>query len=278
MVRLLSLIAGASMLYAAERPPDRAALQKQAWGVLDEGLGNGSAAKRARALHGLGLVRNSTAARNKALEALKDEKPEVRAAAARALGSMQAFSAVPKLRETLEDNDPEVVLASADSLYELKDRASAYEIYYEVLTGERKSGPGVIQSQLKTLRDPKALAKIGIEAGIGMVPFAGIGYGAYQRLTKDDTAPVREHAAHILAEDPDPKSAHALADSVADGKWRVRAAVIEAIARRRDRTLLTSVTPLLDDKNDNIRYDAAGATLALTTTPVKRNSAPNPKQ
>jgi HEAT repeats len=273
MRRFLFAIAGIAFLHAAEQPPDRAALRKRAWDVLDEGLQNKNSAKRARALHGLGLAGNETTARDKAFAALSDEKPEVRAAAARSLGAMEASSAVPKLREALDDSEPEVVLAAADSLYKLKDRASAYEIYYEVLTGERKSGPGAVQSQLRTLRDPKALAKIGFEAGIGMVPFAGIGYEAYQRLTKDDSAPVREHAAQILAEDPDPKSAHALADAAVDGKWRVRAAVLEAIAKRRDRSLVPTVAAQLDDKNDSVRYDAAGALLALTTTPARRSKS-----
>jgi HEAT repeat protein len=57
-----------------------------------------------------------------AQNALADQNPNVRAAAARALGPMGAVSSVPKLKAVLEDREPAVVLAAAHSLFLLGDR------------------------------------------------------------------------------------------------------------------------------------------------------------
>jgi hypothetical protein len=40
----------------------------------------------------------------------------------------------------------------------------AYRVYIAVLTGERKSGHPLFQSQMKMLKDPKALTQMGLEA------------------------------------------------------------------------------------------------------------------
>jgi len=54
----------------------------------------------------------------------------------------------------LDDNDPSVALAAAHSLELMRDN-SAYEVYGEVLTGQRKSRRGLIASETSMLKDPK---------------------------------------------------------------------------------------------------------------------------
>jgi len=66
------------------------------------------------------------------------------------------------------------------------------------------------------LSDPRKMAQFGFEQGIGFVPFAGLGYGIFKKLTKDDSSPVRAAAAITLAKDPDPKSGDALVVAVPD--------------------------------------------------------------
>jgi len=124
--------------------------------------------------------------------ALTDPSPTVRAAAARALGPMGAVSSVPKLKAVLNDKEPAVVLAAARSLFLLGDREGAYEIDYEVLTGERKSAHGFVESQINELKDPKVVAMMGVETGIGFIPCGGEGYELFKRISKDDRTPVRE--------------------------------------------------------------------------------------
>ena len=237
---------------------------EKAWRTLQEGLANKRAEKRANAVRALRLLPNNARAQEMAENALTDPSPKVRAAAARALGPMGAVSSVPKLKEVLNDKEPAVVLAAARSLFLLGDRNEAFEIDYEVLIGERKGTDGFVKSQMDELKDPKAVAMMGVETGIGFVPFGGEGYEVFKRISKDDRTPVRAAAAQELAADRDPKIDAALAKACADKKWRLRAAAVDAIAKREDPTLLNVITPVLDDKSSIVRYDASAAVLRLS--------------
>src|SRR5262249_30623776 len=161
--------------------------------------------------------------------------PEVRAAAADALGQMKAKSAAPKLEKIIVGGEKEVsvILACAHSLILLGDNRG-YNVYYAILTGERKSGAGLLADQKKMLHDPKKMAEFGFEQGIGFVPFAGMGYSAFKMISKDDVSPVKAAAARILAKDPDPKSRDALVAAASDKSWIVRTAALESLAFRGD--------------------------------------------
>jgi len=188
----------------------------KAWTVLQSGLSEKAVDARTAAVRVLGLIEKNSKAADLALAALADEKPEVRSAAADALGQMKAASAKPKLEELVKtDKEVSVVIASARSLIALGDPLG-YAVYYAVLTGEKKSGGGLMDDQKKMLKDPKKMAQFGFEQGIGFIPFAGVGMGAFKALTKDDTSPVRAAAANILAKDSDPKSGEALVEASAD--------------------------------------------------------------
>jgi HEAT repeat protein len=80
---------------------------------------------------------------------------------------------------------------------------------------------------------------------------------------KRSTAPTRAAAARELAGDPDPRSGHALAKVVSDKDWSVRAAAIEAIAKRGDPALLVDIVPAMSDRKDVVRYSAAAGVLRL---------------
>jgi HEAT repeat protein len=239
------------------------------WAILDEAAADKSADKRAEAAHALGLLQKNKKAEGMLDKALLDGNFHVRVAAAKALGQMGAASARPKLRQALNDSEVEVVIAVANSLYLLKDPA-AYEVYYALLTGERKSSGGLVHSQLQILKDRRSMEKLAFETGIGFVPFGGVGYEAWKRVTKDDTSPVRGAAAEKLGKDPDPKSGQALAESCSDKKWKVRIAAVDAIAARGDPALLDALMPLLEDGNDSVRYDAAAAILRLKARQATR--------
>jgi len=252
---------------------------QQAWAILKQGAIDNAAAKRAKAVHGLGLA-SGRSAQAICEQALGDPDKNVRAEAATSLGKMNAISARPKLRACLDDKEILVVLACTNSLYLLKD-PMAYEVYYALLTQERKSSKGLIQSQLDTLRDRKQMETLAFETGIGFVPYGGMAWQAIKTINHDDASPVRAMAAERLANDPDPKSEQALADYLADKKIKVREAVIEAIVKRGDPALLKTVIELLDDDNENVRFDAAGAVIALSQRRTSRrvkSSAPPTKR
>ena len=238
--------------------------QHKAWDMLMTAAFSKRTVDRTNGIRALGLLREDTRARKLAENALNDPNSEVRTAAATALGQMHATPAIPKLQKALSDKKIPVVMAAAHALRELNDDKSAYEVYYDLLTGERKSSDGLIAQQINTLKDPKELAKIGISEGIGYIPFAGIGWDAYRTMRKKDPNPARAVAATVLAHDPDPASAKALVKATSDKDWIVRAAAVEAIAQRGDPKLLPKVQEKFTDKNPKVRYSAAAAVIRLS--------------
>ena len=238
--------------------------QHKAWDMLMTAAFSKRTVDRTNGIRALGLLREDTKARQLAENALSDPNSEVRAAAATALGQMHATPAIPKLQKALSDKKIPVVMAAAHALRELNDDKSAYEVYYDLLTGERKSSDGLIAQQINTLKDPKELAKIGISEGIGYIPFAGIGWDAYRTMRKKDPNPARAVAATVLAHDPDPASAKALVKATSDKDWIVRAAAVEALAQRGDPKLLPKVQEKFTDKNPKVRYSAAAAVIRLS--------------
>jgi HEAT repeat protein len=236
----------------------------KAWTILKQGAGDQSPERRAKVFRAIALIVRNPAAQQLAENALTDEKANVRIAAASALGQMEAKGSVPKLQQIVrEDRDAGVVFAAADALFRLAD-PSAFQIYYAVLMGEKKTGEGLVDSQMKMLRDPKAMASVGFQVGIGFIPFGSAGYGVFKAVAKDDASPIRAAAATKLAGDPDPKSGQALAKSAADPKWIVRAAAVDAIAKRGDPSLLKAIIPLLNDENDAVKYSAAATVIRLS--------------
>lgn len=244
--------------------------EERSWKILKDGLANEKAEPRAKAADALGLLRKNDRARQMAEAALSDSDPDVRAEAATALGEIGLEASAPKLKNALTDKETVVVFSAAGALYKMKDPIG-YNVYYAVLTGERKSGDKLLESQLKMLKDPEALAKIGLEVGVGFIPFGGMGYKVVKSIRQDKVSPVRAAAAQKLASDPDPKSAQALVTAVSDEKWLVSASAISAIAQRGDPKLLSAVIPKLDDPEDSVRFNAAAAVIQLNSVASSKN-------
>ena len=238
--------------------------QHKAWDLLLSAILSKRTSERTNGVRALGLLPDTKQARDLAENGLKDASPDVRKAAAVALGQMRAMQSISKLEDALSDPKIPVVMAAAQSLRELKQDGTAYEVYYEMLMGERKSSDGVIAQQLETLKNPKELAKIGFAEGIGYIPFAGIGWDAYRTMHKKDPNPARAVAATLLAHDPDPESGKALVKATDDKDWIVRAAAVKAIAERGDASLLPHVVDKFTDRNPNVRYSAAAAVIRLS--------------
>ncbi|MFY9910805.1 MAG: HEAT repeat domain-containing protein [Candidatus Sulfotelmatobacter sp.] len=236
--------------------------QEVAWKLIRSGLQSHTSEERIAAVRVLGLLIQDRKATELAENASRDFTPEVRRAAATALGQMRSTAAIPRLKEMLSDKDIPVILAAARALVQMKDK-SGYEVYYEILTGERKGSEGLIAQQTAILHDPKKLAELSFDQGIGYIPYAGMGWDALRVILKNDSSPIRAAAASVLADDPDPKSAQALVNASADKNWIVRVAAIEAIAKRGDTALRMKVEPYMYDPKLEVRYAAAGATLRL---------------
>jgi HEAT repeat protein len=241
--------------------------RQQAWVVLNSGLTDKNSGERALAVGALGLLRDDQKAPELAMQALDDPKPAVRAAAADALGQLKYQSARPKIKKLLHSNEeyPQIVLACARALIELGDE-EGYAVYYAILTGERKSGSSLTERQKKEIKDPRKMA----EMGTNFIPFAGLGYGAFKELTKDDGSPVEATAAKMLIQDPDPKSKEALINASRHKRWTVRVAAIDSLARRDDPSVIPQLEPRLSDEKDVVRYTAAAAIIRLA--PLQNSS------
>jgi HEAT repeat protein len=238
--------------------------RQQAWDTLRAGVNHNSTAKRTQAVRALRLLPGDPEATELAQAALQDRKPEVRTAAATAIGLMGATTAISALKKALSDRKPAVALAAAHALQVLNDPAG-YQVYYEVLTGERKPTEGLVGQEMETLKDRKQMAELGFEEGLAFVPFADIGWSATKAMLKDDASPVRAAAARSLVNDSDPRVGQALVRAASDKSWIVRASALLAIAKRGDPQLLVAIVPALSDKNGVVRYTASAAVIRLAT-------------
>ena len=274
---IVSVLAGCSAMTLAQAKDDIESPKHKAWDMLQTAIADKRSGERTDGVRALGLLRDNTRARELAEDSLQDRTPQVRAAAATALGQMHASESIPKLKKALSDRKIPVVMAAAQSLRELKDDGPAYDFYYDLLTGERKTNDGLIAQQIETLKNPKELAKIGFAEGIGFVPFAGIGWDAWRTMHKKDPNPVRAVAATYLAHDPDPATAKALVKATRDKDWIVRAAAVQALAQRGDPSLLKSVQRSMSDRNTKVRYSAAAAVIRLSSN-EKHTEAATPGQ
>jgi HEAT repeat protein len=179
---------------------------------------------------------------------------------------MKAKDTAGRLWEMRNDTDAGVIIAAAHALITLGDNRG-FNVYYAILTGELKSDQGLLAEQQKMLNDPKKLAQFGFEQGIGFIPFAGLGYGAFKM--------VLAAAALMLVKDPDPKSGQALATAATGNKsWIVRAAALNAIALRGETSLRPAAESGLQDDKEEVRYSAAAAVIRLTDLSGRRAPAP----
>jgi HEAT repeat protein len=251
--------------HAIGNEPSIQELEEKSWLILQEGLHNKRVAQRVEAVKAISLLQGNRQAVRFALRALRDKNPKVRAAAAVTLGELNATVAIPALKAMLSDKDALVTLASAHALYVLKDPV-AYEIYYAILMGDKKTSAGMIQSQVDRLKDPKQMAQIGLQEGISFVPYAGMGYEAYRQLMKHDSAPVRAAAARFLALDPDSISEDALIQAaVADKDVIVREAALDALSERSDPKCIERLAINLDETKYPVRYRTAATIIRLAS-------------
>jgi HEAT repeat protein len=251
---LLLITAGNALAQASEQA---------AWEVLRSAQTSHNTAKRVTSLRVLGFLTDDLRAVGFAEEALSDKNPDVRAAAATALGQIGCTASIPVLKDALRDKVVAVVLSASNALLLLGD-ASGYSAYYEILVGERKSGASLIDEHKQLLKDSKKMAELAFESGIGFVPYGGVGWGIVKAVSKDYSSPVRAEAATKLSSDMDLRISEALVKAASDKRSTVRVAALNAIARRGDPSLMTAILGQMTDKNNAVRYSAAVAIIRLS--------------
>jgi len=123
-----------------------------------------------------------------------------------------------------------------------------------------------LQQLHEVLHDPKALAELGSEqaAGAFLGP-AGFGVTAAIELAKDKAAPARAISARLLADDTSDDAREVLREALQDKSWIVRAAAAEALGVHGSLKDVTTLVPLLDDQQKEVRYRAAAAIVRVTS-------------
>lgn len=283
--RLLTVACAGAFIFGAPRigQAQNPNAKDVAWNVLELGVKAKNPISRSKAVRVLGMIPEDPKALELAESAIDDHDAMVRTAAADALGHIGTKDSVPRLKAMLDDKTLNVMLAAAQALIQLKSPGPAYQVYYAVLTRTRKSHENVIRSEVQqetlVLHDPKQMAQLGFEEGLGFVPYAGIGYSAVKKLAKDDASPVRAAAATKLIDDKDdPGISRALVDAAFDKSWIVRAAALDALAKRDDPSVLEEIAPQLADENIVVRLTAAAAVIRLSDdegkTPTSEDGRP----
>lgn len=258
---------------SANDEPSISELEEKSWLILQTGLRDKKVAQREAAVKALSLIDGNRQAIRFSLRAMRDKNPRVRAAAASTLGELHATATLPALRAAISDKDASVMLAATHALFILKDPI-AYEIYYAILMGDKKTSAGTIQSQIDRLKDPKQVAQMGVQEGIAFVPYAGMGYEAYRQLKKHDNSPVRAAAARFLALDPDSISEDALIQvAVADKNIVVRQAALDALAQKSDPKCIQRLAINLDDDKYPVRYRTAATIIRLGSIDHRKQPA-----
>ena len=275
-VATIALVSFAACAFAgprqATRPAPQTDLRASAWKLLSAAANHRESPGRVKAVRALGVLREDPDGEALALAAIEDTTPEVRAAAAEALGEMRSTAAIPKLLAALDDRDVTVAWAASGALLSMKD-GQAYDIPYEILTGRRKGSASLSVQAHETLRDPERMADLVVTHGINFAPYGGYALAIFKALQGRSDVRARAAAALALAHDPDPQAGWALVEAVLGRKGVlereavVRVAALRAIAERGDQSLLPEIAPALTDEDETVRLMAAAAVLRLTPSP-----------
>ena len=246
--------------FCAPLPKDDQSVMDKAWTILQAGLSDKSADKRAQTVSAVGIIPGDKRAIETAEKALDDPSSDVRRAAVIALGQMNSTASLPRIKSLLGHSDAKTIVAIAAVLKKFDD-PEGYDIYDQILTGKRKDGGSLLDG----LKDGKSLEKMGAETAVGFLPFGGVATGAYDYLKQNGSSrsQVFETAATALADDRDPLAKEALVQAALSGKQAVQVAALRALATRADPTVVTDIEPAMYSDKPLIRYTAAAVILHL---------------
>lgn len=257
---------------AAAGTVSRTAVEKsnvaKAWGTLESLISSNGAQHRKYALAALELITAQPRARKMIEHALaSDKEADVRSYAANVLDEGKVRAAIPSLRTALTDSDATVAFAAAKALSDMGDHSGS-ALFRQVLAGEVKQTPGLIQGALKdakrTMHDPKELAMIGVKEAAGaLLGPASMAITFAEEGLKDKGAAARALSARFLASDKSAASRQTLVQALSDSSPLVRVAACRALALQGDRSSLPLIEALMEGKNEPNRAMAAAAVIRL---------------
>ncbi|HYE34770.1 NACHT domain-containing protein [Methylocaldum sp.] len=173
------------------------------------------------------------------LQALGDEKQDVRWAAASALGQLKDPRTLDALLQALGDEKEDVRWAAARALGELKDPRTL-DALLQALGDEKEDVRSAAVWALGELKDPRAL-------------------DALLQALGDENQDVRWLAAQALGELKDPRALDALLQALGDEKENVRSAAARALGKLKNPRALDALLRAVADEAADVRWAAAAA-------------------
>jgi HEAT repeat protein len=247
--------------------------------VLKEGLDAKDPDERVQAIQASGLIGLNERLRAQLQEALEDNNVEVRIAAINTLADLKSTQSIPAIRERLtEDKTPEVTFAAAKALYAMHNEAGKTALY-DVYTGKEKATSDILHTDArKFMNNFHSLQSTGmffVTTGLGYVPVPGVGEGfsAITGLLSDPNLSPRATALLLLARQKDSWTTNLLKNALGDDDWSVRASAAQLIAYGARTELSQGLVPLFADKDQKVRFRAAGAYLHLASVAPQESGA-----
>ena len=248
--------------------------------MLKDAAASDKVRDRSDALSALVVVAPDPRATKMLEDAVLDKDESIRLLAVTSLGDIKAKSSIKVIDAAMQDASPQVSFAAAVALWKMGDR-DGRDIFYSILEGDRKTGPGLVQSKIKEakkeMHDPKALALIAVNQASGafLGPFS-MGVSMAEEYAKNNGAPVQTLCANLLASDNKPDTIEVLSDAADDKNWAIRVAGIKALAKLNHRESLPQMKEIMEkDDHQAARLVAAAAVIHLSE-PVRatKTSAP----
>lgn len=250
---------------------------EKAWNVLcDAALNAKNPDHREQAVAAIAGIGPAPQAVKLLSSVLRDDKDAgVRQAAAAALDEMKATEAAPALKAALNDSSGAVAFSAAKALWDLGD-PDGRATFIEVLTGERKSSPGLIDSNMnhakRILLDPKKLTYMGIKEASGpllgpmSLGMSSVGIkAAHDVMANDKAATARAMAAEYMAKTCDARTVQLLEWAIKeDGDWLVKAASAQGLGKCGTAEHIPLLAKYLDDSHEPLKYQASAAIVRLS--------------
>lgn len=199
---------------------------------------------------------------------LDDHDFTVRIAVVTSLGDLKDRRTLPLLQKALQDPIAEVDFAAAKVLYQLHDPQGT-QFLLDVVNGESKASSNYFnkekRSALHMLHTPtKLFIYIGTQAA-GMAPVPGLGFGisSAEGILMDPETSARGASLLLMGNSRDPRLADAVASSLGEKDWSLRASAVHLIAMYPFPQYREKLVPLLDDRRGAVRLRAAAAYIRL---------------
>ncbi len=192
----------------------------------------------------------------------------VRIASIESLGEIRDVKRLGILKKALEDEVPEVIFAAARELHDWKVPEGT-EALEAIFLGEMKAKSSFMKKEwlnsVRRLKTPKSAFFFAVQRGAGFVPVPGVGAGVRAMSDILSHAELSPRAISLLevCQRKTPSCAEFLEMGFKDDDWTVRASALHVVVQQKLAKSLPAVEGLLQDKKDQVQFQAAAVYLRM---------------